>query len=343
MSIAAARARTSFAVRTMREVLRSSLLAQAEPLRGLRVLLYGFSGRGFPGGDGVAEAVDELPAAGVQAVYTHALDPERETKLAEPHDVRIICNTRIGELLRGPVELWKRSARRVLWFWDLRPGSVGAALYGSVDAVALSFNGRWHSPAGDVYEPAQWGRALSCPVYYCPQAAPLREPVDELGAPDVLFVGDLQNGTYHLGRRALVQALGATVLNAKQRPDRLAIEARLPTLYRSAGFSLSTSPLAPGYTSVRSYSILACGGTMLLQRFPGVERLFEHGCDALLFDTAAEANELVERYGADSAARRRVADAGRLLHASRHTVAHRIVSLCREVLGVPGAEFTGWR
>jgi spore maturation protein CgeB len=178
-------------------------------------------------------------------------------------------------------------------------------------------------------------------VHYCPQGAPLREPVEIPDAPRVVFVGDLANSTYHVGRRAICNALEARVLNARERSARLAIEAQMPALYRSSRYCLSASPLAPGYTSVRTYSILACGGLMPLHRFPGAERLFTHGENALLFDTAEEARQLTRELDDQPEERARIAENGRRLHAERHTVAHRIVSLCRQVTGVD-TEFTGW-
>lgn len=325
----------------MKDVQARTLAELAAPIRGIRVLLFGFSGRGFPGGDGVAEAVDVLPAAGIEATYTHDLDPDLGSKLEASHDVAIVCNTRIGALLQTDRRLWDPRRKRVLWFWDLRPGSVGAPLRGMVDRVFLAYSGRWTSPEGMIYDPLQWSRALGCPVGYAPQASPLRTPVRGNSAPRVVFVGDLGNRTYHYGRRALCVELGATVVNAKPRDERLAIEARLPTLYPSARYVLSTSPLAPGYTSVRTYSILACGGLMLLHRFPGAERLFRDGEHAVMFDSAPELADRLKGLDQDADTRLRIAEAGRLLHAERHTVAHRIVSICREVTG-KATGFSGW-
>jgi len=325
----------------MRELLLRTAGERAAPLRGLRVLLYGFSGRGFPGGDGVAEAVEILPLLGVEAVYTHESDPELPGKLEGTYDVAIICNTRIGALLAAPRRLWKAAPVRSLWFWDLRPGSVGAPLAGLVDRVFLAYRGRWTAPNGAIYDPAQWASELRCPVSYAPQGTSLRTPDRQPGHPRIAFVGDVANQTYHTGRAELCRTVGAVVMNRKAREDRLALEARLPEIYRSSRYVLSTSPRAPGYTSVRTYSILACGGLLALHRFPDCERLFEDGKHAVLFDTPSELIERLKVLDGDDYARDQIADAGRELHAGRHTITHRILGICREALGID-MEFPGW-
>jgi spore maturation protein CgeB len=139
----------------------------------------------------------------------------------------------------------------------------------------------------------------------------------------------------------MCSALGAKVMNARERSARLAIEAQMPALYRSSRYCLSMSPLAPGYTSVRTYSILACGGLMLLHRFPGAERIFNDGEHAVLFDTAEEAQARMAELDTEPELRARIADAGRRLHAERHTVAHRIVTICRQVTGT-NESFPAW-
>ncbi len=307
------------------------LAALASPLRGLRVLLYGFSGAGFPGGDGAREAAATLPLAGVDTVYTYATDPELRDKLAGRYDVAIVTNTRIAELLAAPARLWQAGERTALWFWDLRPGSVGAPLRGRVGRVFLSFDGPWIDPAGRSYAPAQWADALGCPVGYAPQASPLRAPVAVPGAPRIVFVGDVANQTYHRGRAELCRAIGATVVNARERSARLEVEGKMPGLYSSARYVLSVSPAAPGYTSVRTYSILACGGLMLLRRFPGSDSLFRDGEHAIVFDEPADLLPRLAELDADPEARARIAAAGRRLHAERHTVAHRVIQICREM------------
>lgn len=318
-----------------------SLRELAAPLRGLRVLYWGGSGRGFPGGDGPAEAEQVLPEVGVSLVWTHAADPAQADKLARPYDLAIVVNTRLATILGAPQELWTAAPLRALWFWDLRPGSVAAPLRGRVDWAFLSYDGPWRDPGGLPYAPEQWRDVLGCRVGYCPQAAPLREPVRGPDGPRVLFVGDVANARYHAGRQALCRALGATVRNHRDRPGRLALEGLLPELYPSARYALSVSPLAPGYTSVRTYSILACGGLMVLRRFPGADRLFRDGQHAVLFDDAQEAIARLTELDSDDAARLRIAESGRALHAERHTVAHRVLSMARQMTGV-AEDFSGW-
>jgi hypothetical protein len=299
----------------------------------LRVLLCGLSGRGFPAGDGAAEAVALLPRLGVEIEYSHGTDPALGDKLCKQYDIAIIANTRIGAMLQADRRIWTAAKQTAYWFHDLRPSSVGAPLRGRVSHVFLTYKGRWLSPEGVIYDSTQWGAATGAKVGYAPQASPLRTPTPAPGGPRIVFVGDLANRTYHQGRGELCRRLGVEVVNAKKREERLAIEARLPTLYPSARYVLSTSPLAPGYTSVRSYSILACGGLMLLQRFPGAEELFTDGENAVLFDKPADLLPRLAELDQDEAARQRIAAAGRLLHATNHTLSHRVLTICRQVVG----------
>lgn len=316
----------------LRAAFAASLAARAEPIRGLRVLLWGFSGRGFPGGDGVAEAAEHLPAAGVHAVHSTEHDRDRFGKLSERYDVTIVCNTRVAAVLKYDARLWSCATHHVYWFWDLRPGHIAAELRGRPSHVFLSYRGPWRSPAGALFDPEQWRQTLGCPVGYAPQAAPLRQSFRNEG-PRVVFIGDLGNATYHSGRTDVCTRLGAKVLNAHDRTRRLDIESQMPAIYPSARYCLSMSPLAPGYTSVRTYSILACGGLLLLRRFPGANSMFADGVNAALFDTADQALERMAQLDGDGPARQRIANAGRVLHATRHTVAHRVVEICREVVG----------
>lgn len=329
----------------MKDIQARSLSELAQPVRGLSVLLYGFSSEGFPSGDGAREAARVLSAAGVQATYSHATDPDLGDKLSARYDVAIITNTRTPELAVSDQRLWACSSSRAWLYWDLRSAlhkSRGAApLVGKVDRVFLPHNGSWTDPTGTLHDPLEWGRVLGCPVSYCPQGAPLREPVRGADAPRVAFVGDLLNPRYHATRKAVCRAIGATVINSRERSERLAIEARLPEIYGSATYSLSLSPRAPGYTSIRTYSILACGGLLVLQRFPGCDRLFRDDEHAILFDSAGELRERLSGLDGDEVRRRRIADSGRRLHAERHTIAHRVLSICREVTGVSQG-FSGW-
>jgi hypothetical protein len=279
---------------------------------------------------------------GVEAVYTHHLDPDVDVKLARDYDVAVIANTRIAMLKGAPPRLWRCAKRRVLWFWDLRPGEVGAPLRGRVDHVYLSYRGAWSTTSGKPYAPAQWAKAMGCPVGYAPQASPLRSPVlADVEPHRVVFVGDCANKTYHRGRAQMCVALGAKVINSRHRHERLAIEARMPELYRSSRYVLSMSPRAPGYTSVRTYSILACGGLLLLHRFPDADRLFTHREHALLFDTAEEAATLLAELDEKEHERDWIAANGRRLHATKHTIAHRVLSICAEVEGLSQG-FNGW-
>jgi hypothetical protein len=320
----------------VRDVLRASLGELGAPLSGLRVLLVGFSGAGFPGGDGADEAAAELSRTGLPTVRVHGRDPELHDRIAESYDLTIVCNTRVGEVLQLPARVWECGRKTIYWCWDLRPGSHGEALRGRVRHAFLSYRGEWRTPGGELYSPEQWQAALDCPIGYAPQGAPIREPTPAAEGVRALFVGDLANGTYHRGRGEICKAVGAVVMNERKRAARLRIEALLPSLYPSARYCLSMSPRAPGYTSVRTYSILACGGLLVLHRFPGAgtdpQLGFEDGENCITFDTVHDLRRRLADLDDDEAERRRIAENGRRLHATKHTVAHRVLSICHQVL-----------
>lgn len=317
----------------MREIFETSTAAAARGLEGLRVLLYGFSGAGFPGGDGVAEAVKRLDDLSLLPTYTHLKDPNLEAKLAVGYDVTIVCGTRTNDLLKAPKELWKSAPAVVWWFWDLRPSEVAAPLKGKVTHAYLTFNGRWQDPHGKVYDPFQWQDVLGVPVGYCPQGTSLREPKpkEDSCSDRTLFIGDIHNQTYHAGRASICRALDAIVINAKSRDARLAIEDQMASLYPSARYCLSMSPLAPGYTSVRTYSILACGGLLLLHRFPKAGNMFHSHQDCVMFDDAEDARRKIAILDQTPEQRAAIAKAGRISHAGNHTVTHRILKILHEV------------
>jgi spore maturation protein CgeB len=80
---------------------------------------------------------------------------------------------------------------------------------------------------------------------------------------------------------------------------------------------------------------------MLLQRFPGADRLFEDGNHAVLFDGASDLIPRLEALDVNAPERERIANNGRRLHAQKHTLAHHILSIARQVKGIsPG--FSGW-
>lgn len=326
----------------MRDRLRETLAELARDVRGMRVILIGFSRDGFPSGDGANEAAAELPLAGVSCVRTHAGDPELLSKLSDRYDVAITMNTRVKEVLTLPRETWSCADQSVYWYWDIRPGGVVAPLRGKFQHVFTVHYGDWKDDRGKQHAPSAFGLSLGCPVRYCPQGAPLREPELREGAPRVLFVGHIdRRSLHHRSRGPVCQELGAKVVDARPYDKRVLIERRLPHLYRSSRYVLSLSPLIAGYTSVRTFSILACGGLMVLHKYPGSERLFRDGEHAILFDDVQQVKARLKKLDNEPETRRRIADNGRRLHAERHTVAHRVLSICRQVAGVDKG-FCGW-
>lgn len=301
------------------------------PLRGLRVLLLSFSGRGFPGGDGAAQAARLLSELGVPSVFVEGLrDPSTVPEVRRfPADVVLLCTT---APIRFP-GLRKIAGQKLLWCWDPtppRPGSLRSVFSHVFLSWASGLRAEEYGRHADC-APSSWRTAFGASLHYMPHGSYLPTSAAYKGDRDeVLFIGDVHNPVFHRGRAELCRRLGARVVNETQRDARLRVEALSKRMYPAAAFSLSASPQLPGYTSVRTYNILACGGLLLLRRFPGSDALFgEH----LGFESREEAAELVERYRRDRAERRRLAEAGRQRYTRRHTILHRVVDILRIAKG----------
>jgi Glycosyl transferases group 1 len=302
---------------------------QAQSLGPLRLLLCGFC-RGHVG---VAQACEVMRRVGVHA--RHIVQPTvDEIHSFNPH-VLIAYSTRPPALATLARNIRAINCRRALWFCDLRPPNVASLIRGSFDGIFLPWTGRFHNPSlqlGDCHVEA-WNKLCHARCWYMPQAAELREVTPSpTHAHSVVFVGDLALPC-HRGRQKLCRAVGAKVINAREGRARAEIYRASPMLYASSGFCLSTSPLADGYTSNRTYNITGCGGLLLLQRFPDADRLFTHGEHALMFDTSSEATALIERFRGDEQERSRLKFAGWKLASRKHTWAHRLLNIASNVMG----------
>jgi spore maturation protein CgeB len=83
------------------------------------------------------------------------------------------------------------------------------------------------------------------------------------------------------------------------------------TLSQSAGNIALLRKVNRDRHTMRTFEIPACGGFMIAERTPDHQRYFDDGKEAVLFSTADELLGHVERFLADPAARRQIAEAGR--------------------------------
>jgi len=295
-----------------------------------RILLGGFS----PKHAGVTQALDVLRQLGIACTYEEDLGSP-DVRAFKP-DVVIIYSTRKDFLTGATPHLVKMKCRRALWYCDLRPPNVAAICAGAFDGVFLPWFGRFNDQRfglGDC-DAAAWARTMRARVWHMPQAAEIRVPQVDLALKErVVFVGDLSLPC-HRGRRKLCESLGARVLNSHHRGERSHITKRSWSLYPSSDFSLSLSPPASGYTSNRTYNILAWGGLLLLQYYPSFDRQFESGKHALVFRTEEQAHRRVSHFSRQIEQANQIRRDGWELARRKHAYAHRILNIASNVLGM---------
>ena len=90
-----------------------------------------------------------------------------------------------------------------------------------------------------------------------------------------------------------------------------------------------------GYISNRIYDALACGALVLSDEVPGLAERF--GEAVVVYRSAQELRELIDRLLADPAERRRRAELGRAIVLDGHTFAHRVDAAARDRRGAHAA------
>lgn len=298
-----------------------------------RVLVLGSKpGNQFPLWRGIEQGIAKLQKRGAAVLYLALNDQDIPGRTGEALAFQpthtLMAGTRPANLMRTPSLLKLLPGLKALWHCDLRPPHTEyAAFKGVLDYVFLV----WHTRSGD-FDTRKWFNVTGALPRYMPQASPRYNALPNRVPNDTcVFIGDIKDQRFHSERKGIAQALHANVINKTARNDRLKIELRSPTIYRSARYCLSMSPIEPLYTSLRTYNILGCGGLMLLRKFPLCERLFKHGEHALMFDTPGEAISLIQRYNNDPEARDTIADAGLLLQRAKHTGAHRLFNMIEDM------------
>lgn len=312
---------------------------QARSVGRPRVLLGGFPGRGFPARDGLDQALEILKSLDIPTLHVAISDEKLDEVVSFKPNVAIFYRTKMSLIerdLRCLRALQKRGCRRALWCCDLKSAdSLARPVAGLFEDIFLPWRGSFNDPSyrrGDCSVEA-WQRESGARCWYMPQGSALRRPVESKIERRVLFVGDTEVRVHH-GRGAVCASLGAEVVNAPARADRLRIEQRCPEMYRSSRYVLSLSPPAPGYTSIRTYNILCWGGLALLQRYPKCEKLFRHGEHLLVFKSVLEGKRVTSRYDKRPAACETIRSMGWSLAARKHTMTHRLLNIIANTLDV---------
>jgi hypothetical protein len=235
---------------------------------------------------------------------------------------------------------------RGFWMNDLRGDVYGAQLSGLMDRIFLCWSKSYQNPKvarGMNFSYERWAQRSGAKCSYMPQGAdhwpvPDKPKIDN----DVVFIGNTNPNKWHQGRKVICKYLGAKVLNGERRDQREEIEKGMYKLYRQSQFCLSTSLKVPGYTSVRTYRILAVAGALMLDAFPGAEELFEHKKHALLFHNWEQAANIIKYYKKKDQQLEKIRLAGQRLVHDKHLVYHRVKNMVSNLVN-DKSEFWGYR
>lgn len=294
-----------------------------------RALFIGSGERGTPMPlfRGIEQAVREFSRQGMAVRYVSAGDIEkswRDWADWRPH-VTVLVNTNPTRLAAAIRRLPNLPGRKALWFNDLRgpcPQLNGASK--AFDRIFLC----WEGHRGE-FSHGRWQSVSGIRPGYMPQGSILNPELPTYReARLAAFIGSTLENWAHKGRAATCRGLGAEVFNGRRRESRLSLERKSGAIYRSSRYCLSMSLPVPGYGSIRQYNIMAHGGLLLLKRFPGAERLFNHGANALLWGNASEARSLMEGGGDLEAIRRN----GWRLQQTVHNVPFRLLNIMHNTL-----------
>ncbi|HTD58109.1 MAG TPA: glycosyltransferase, partial [Solirubrobacteraceae bacterium] len=119
-------------------------------------------------------------------------------------------------------------------------------------------------------------------------------------------------------------------LNLSNSSKPAGLKARLQRLLR-----FRPPPLRPPQIKGRNFEVLGCGGFLLTERVPHLERYFELDREVAVFDGADDLLEKVGYWLDHEEERRRVADAGYRRVLSEHTYDHRFAAIFA-TLGLEG-------
>jgi hypothetical protein len=173
---------------------------------------------------------------------------------------------------------------------------------------------------------AEWLPEACDPSRHAPTA-----PSPEL-ASEVAFIGKL--GARHAGRRALVEAVAARFDTALYGAgwQETGLEVRREEI-RSGDYAkvCASAAVVLGrdwtdacecYFSNRTWLTLGCGGFLLTNHVPGLERIFSNHRELVWFRDVDECLELIAHYLKRPEQRRRIAEAGRAFVLAHRTYDH---------------------
>jgi spore maturation protein CgeB len=103
------------------------------------------------------------------------------------------------------------------------------------------------------------------------------------------------------------------------------------------GRLLGRGPKGPARAQIkgRNFEVPGCGGFILTERAPHLERYFEPGEEVGVYDNENDLINQVGRWLADDAARAAVADAGYRRVMAEHTYDHRFAAIF-DAMGLEG-------
>lgn len=289
-------------------------------------------GSHFPLWKGIEQAVDELSREGMEVKYLSIdANSDEQARLAYwSPDCLIIVNTADKK-----IEKWKHGMRlfdcpKCLWWNDLRPGEGKSHLRGMFDLLFLCYNGGEDYP----YRWEEWKESMSVDIKYMPQGSVINTQLHQgdfkWGS---LFIGDTSPKQYHAGRSDIVKTFNVKVINEIERDGRVEIEKKCGQYYRNAVFCWSVSPYVSGYTSLRTYNILAYGGLALIKNFPNLNRLFEDGKHVVTFQDHAEASRKMVKLGTQEKLSEKIRRAGWRRQQVKHTILYRLQNIMSNALG----------
>lgn len=177
-------------------------------------------------------------------------------------------------------------------------------------------------------------------TYYMPQCG-LDRPIIQGRAIDwdISFIGNFSS-LWHHNRSEIIEALKSEFSVKIIAGERFTKDSGW--IYQQSPFNLSISLPVGGYTSNRTYNILASGGFCLINYFPEIEKLFENHKHLVWFKTPREAVELVDYYYKHPAEYEAIKREGFKLYNSKHTAERRLSNMF-EIMSGKTNEFQGYK
>lgn len=294
-----------------------------------RLLILGSAESPFPLWRGINHGLREFRREGMKAL--HLSIPDRlsgafsRSVLDFNPDVTLIVSTKVKQFRNLEPLLRILPGRKGLWWNDLRSAKEAGA--GEIrkwfDQIFLCWRKGWGE-----FDVVEWKKMTRIPIHYMPQGSVLHPELQRRSqCYDSVFIGSTGDHRFHSGRLDLLRFLGTKLFNSADRDGRIEIENNSPRIYRESRYVIATSPKAPGYNSLRLYNILAYGGLVLLDSFPGVEDLFEDRRHLLIFKTPEEAWDIMAELRNSPEKREEISRAGWRLQQAKHTAGYRIMNM----------------